>query len=51
MEHVTYRHIMNHLDSNSILVHYQNGLRQRHSYEMQLITIIESVSGNLELAQ
>ena len=51
MEHVIYRHIMNHLDSNSILVHYQHGFRQQHSYEMQLITVIESVAGNLDLGQ
>ena len=42
---------MNHLDSNAILVHYQPGFRQWHSYEMQLITIIESVAGNLDLGQ
>ena len=42
---------MNHLDSNSILVHYQHGFRQQHSYEMQLITVIESVAGNLDLGQ
>ena len=51
MEHVIYRHIMNHLDSNTILIHYQRGFRQRHSFEMQLITIIESVAGNLGLGQ
>ena len=51
VEHIIYRHIMNHLDSNSIPVHYQHGFRQRHSYEMQLITIIESVAGNLDLGQ
>ena len=51
VEHIIYRHIMNHLDSNSIPVHYQHGFRQRHSYEMQLITIIESVAGNLGLGQ
>ena len=51
MEHIIYRHIMNHLDSNSILVHYQHGFRQRHSYELQLITVIESVAGNLDLGQ
>ena len=37
---------MNHLDSNSILVHYQHGFRQRHPYEMELIIVIESVAGN-----
>ena len=51
MEHIIYRHIMNHLDSNSILVHYQHGFRQQHSYEMQLITVIESVAGNLDRGQ
>lgn len=50
MEHI-YRHIMNHLDPNSILIHYHHGFRPRHSYEMQLITIIESVAGNLDLGQ
>ena len=51
MEHIIYRHIMNHLDSTSILVHYQHGFRQRHSHEMQLIAVIESVAGNLDLGQ
>ena len=51
MEHIIYRHIMNHLDPNSILIHYHHGFRPRYSYEMQLITIIESVAGNLDLDQ
>ena len=54
MEHIIYRHIMDHLDSNSILVcleNYQHGFRQGHSCETQLITIIESVTRNLDLGQ
>ena len=51
MEHIIYRHIMDHLDSNSILVNYQHGFRQGHSCETQLITVIESVARNLDLGQ
>ena len=51
MEHIIYRHIMDHLDSNSILVNYQHGFRQGHPCESQLITVIESVARNLDLGQ
>ena len=46
-----YRHIINHLDSNSIIIHYQHGFRQRHSRETQLIAVLESLGGNLDLGQ
>ena len=43
--------LLNHLDSNSIQVHYQHSFRQRHSCETQLTTVIESVARNLDLGQ
>ena len=46
-----YRHIINHLDSNSIIIHYQHGFTQRHSRETQLIAVLESLGGNLDLGQ
>ena len=51
MEHIIHRHIMDHLDLNSILVNYQHGFRQGRSCETQLITVIESVAHNLDLSQ
>ena len=46
-----YRHIINHLDSNPIIIHYLHGFRQRHSRETQLIAVLESLGGNLDLGQ
>ena len=48
MEHVVFDKTMDHLDSNDILVHFQHGFRQNHSYETQLLTIVEDLSYRLD---
>ena len=42
---------MNHLNSISILVRFQHNFRQHHSYETQLITVIDAVARGLDLGQ
>ena len=44
LEHVVFRSIMDHLDLNNILVHFQHGFRSQHSCETQLINTIEDLA-------
>ena len=48
MEHIIYHSIMNHLNSNSILIDTQHGFRSQHSCVTQLISLIEDLSHALD---
>jgi hypothetical protein len=48
MEHIMFKHIMQHLDKYSILVEYQQGFRQNRSRESQLATTIEDITKHLD---
>jgi len=51
MEHIIFSQIMNHLDSNSILVNFQHGFRSNHSCETQLLNTVEELSRRLDQRQ
>ncbi len=44
MEHIIFKAIMDHNDSNSILSQFQHGFRSEHSCETQLINTMEDLS-------
>ena len=48
MEHIIFRHIMDHLEKYNILSHFQHGFRTKHSCESQLIITIEDLTRNLD---
>jgi hypothetical protein len=48
MEHILFKHVMQHLEKYSILVDYQQGFRQKRSRESQLVTTIEDITKHLE---
>ena len=48
MEHIMFKHIMQHLEKYSILVDYQQGFRQKRSRESQLATTIEDITKHLD---
>ena len=43
-EHIIYSNIMDHLDSNNIIVEDQHGFRNKHSRETQLIGATEDIT-------
>lgn len=47
-EHIIYSNIMDHLDSNNIIVEYQHGFRNKHSCETQLIGATEDIAKNID---
>ena len=48
MEHVIFKHIMNHLDKHNILVDFQHGFRNKRSCESQLVITTEDIARNLD---
>lgn len=48
MEHIIFKHIMQHLEKYDILVDYQHGFRQKRSCESQLVTTIEDIAKHLD---
>ena len=44
LEHIIFKHIMNHCDSQGIIVDEQHGFRSRWSCETQLITALEDIA-------
>ena len=42
-EHILYHHIIEHLNTNSILIDQQFGFRSGHSCEAQLISVVEDI--------
>ena len=44
MEHILYHTIIEHLNSNNILINSQHGCRSQHSCETQLIDLVEDLS-------
>ena len=48
MEHITFHHIMSHLDEHNILVDFQHGFRQNRSCVTQLVNTIESVARSVD---
>jgi len=48
MEHIIYHSIMEHLNSNNILIDSQHGFRSQHSCVTQLISLIEDLSHALD---
>ena len=47
LEHIVFRSIMDHVDINKILVHFQHGFRALHSCETQLINSVEELMNGL----
>ena len=48
MEHVIFKHIMNHLDKHNILVDFQHDIRNKRSCESQLVITTEDIARNLD---
>ena len=48
MEHVIFKHIMDHLDKHNILVDFQHGFRNKRSCESQLVITTEDIARNLD---
>ena len=48
MEHIIFKHIMNHLDKHNILVNFQHGFRRKTSCESQLVITAEDITRNLD---
>ena len=48
MEHIIFKHIMQHLEKYNILVDYQHGFRQKRSCESQLVATIEDIARYLD---
>ena len=46
MEHVIFKHILDHLDKHSILVNFQHGFRSKRSCESQLFITTEDIARN-----
>ena len=46
MEHVIFKHIMDHLDKHSILMDFQHGFRSKRSCESQLFITTENIARN-----
>jgi hypothetical protein len=46
MEHVIFKHIMDHLDKHSILMDFQHGFRSKRSCESQLFITTEDIARN-----
>ena len=48
MEHILFRHIMDHLEKYDILSSFQHGFRSNHSCESQLLITVEDLARNLD---
>ena len=48
LEHVIFRHIMNHLEQYQILSPFQHGFRSNHSCDSQLLITVEDLARNLD---
>ena len=48
LEHVIFRHIMNHLEQYQILSSFQHGFRSNHSCDSQLLITLEDLTRNLD---
>ena len=48
LEHVTYRHLMTHLEDNAILSDAQHGFRKGRSCETQLLLLLENLTKTLD---
>jgi hypothetical protein len=46
MEHVITKHILNHLESNSLLYDHQHGFRHSRSCESQLLSFVQELAAN-----
>jgi hypothetical protein len=46
MEHVITKHILNHLESNSLLYDLQHGFRYSRSCESQLLSFVQELAAN-----
>ena len=51
MEHIIFHEMMSHLDSNQVLVNYQNGFRKKLSCETQLICTVEEIARSLDKSE
>ena len=51
LEHIVFTSIMDHVDKNKILNHFQHGFRKQHSCETQLVTTIEDLARGLQERQ
>ena len=47
LEHIVFRSIMDHVDINKILVHFQHGFRAKHSCETQLVNTVQDLVDGL----
>ena len=48
MEHILFRHIMDHLEKYNILSSFQHGFHSNHSCELQLLISVEDLARNLD---
>jgi hypothetical protein len=46
MEHVITKHVLNHLESNSLLYDLQHGFRHTRSCETQLLSFVQELAAN-----
>jgi hypothetical protein len=46
MEHVITKHILNHLENNSLLYDLQHGFRHSRSCETQLLSFVQELAAN-----
>ena len=51
MEHIIFKHIMEHLETHNILADFQHGFREKRSCETQLIITVEEISRYLDNKQ
>ena len=48
MEHIIFRHIMNHCETNNILTEVQHGFRRKHSCESQLLETVDDLAYHID---
>jgi len=48
MEHIIYHSVMEHLNSNNILIDNQHGFRSQNSCVTQLVSLIEDLSYTMD---
>jgi hypothetical protein len=51
MEHIIFKHIMEHLETHNILADFQHGFREKRSCQTQLIITVEEISRYLDNKQ
>ena len=51
IEHIIFKHIMEHLETHNILADFQHGFREKRSCETQLIITVEEISRYLDNKQ